>query len=159
MISLIKKIKDTILNYHSQNDREEAMFRIRFLDYILFDLEFYGDFYANSFHIFKRYTQIYDGIDGDDTDKLQVRKDFLASALEDTMQLEFESWAYGQGIEPCDYKHYYSSRGWYDFYHISIDLLSASVSESGCNLDNSSKIVDEKLRSIIMTGKEEVGIC
>jgi len=155
MISLIKKIKDTILNYHSQNDREEAMFRLRFLDYILFDLEFYGDFYANSFHIFKRYTQIYDGDDGD---KLQVRKDFLASALEDTMQLEFESWAYGQGIDPCDYEHRYSSRGWYDFYHISVDLLNTSVSESVCNLDNSSKIVYEKLRSIIITGKEEVGM-
>lgn len=162
MRSLIKKIKDTIFYYYNQIDREEAMLRLRFLEYILFDFEYYGDFYVSSFHIFKRFAQVNEGIEDECWKSLQNRIDFLTSALEDSLQLEFESWTFGQGIECCDCEHYYSTRGWYDFYYVATDLLNAIVLNSNSNFNNGPEVnirlITKKLRSSILDGKKEVGM-
>tara|TARA_Y100000034_G_scaffold898_1_gene1144 strand:+ start:1254 stop:1736 length:483 start_codon:yes stop_codon:yes gene_type:complete len=156
VIGIIKKIKNTILNFHIQEDREEAILRLKFLDYILFDLEFYGDFYRTSLSIFKRYAQINNGIDDGDGKKLQNRIEFLGSALEDMLQLEFESWTFGQGIKYCDCEHYYSTRGWYDFYYIALDLLEASVVYPLNGPEANARIIASRLRDTIVAGKAEV---
>ena len=157
MRSIVQKIKDTFFHKKTLDGRDEAILRLRYLDHILFDFEFCGDFYTLLVHIFKRYAQVSDGLSGEDEKKLQNRIDFLASALEDSIQLGFEAWAFERDITYCDCENYYSNRGWYDFYYIAMDLLDASVSDPEFNPEESSSLITERLRRSIITGKEELG--
>ena len=115
MIGFLKKIKNTLFSEITPEDREEAVIRIHFLEYLAFDVEFYGNFYKSSSDILKRHFELLnnpkESIHNSDIEK---RVEFLEEALTEIVQLEFDSWVSIANMNSCDCETYYSFREWHN---------------------------------------------
>ncbi len=159
MRSLLNKIKNTFFSVTTPEEREEAMIRIRFLEYLTFDVEFYGSFYNSSAEVLDRHAQlIEDNIGVVPCNETEKRIIFLEEALADMIQLEFDSWSITADIESCGCETYYSFRGWYNFNFIAKGLLETnSTSQETCH-NSGSKYLVAYLISLTDSGKRDLGI-
>jgi len=159
MIGFLRKIKDTLFSGATPEDRAEAMIRIHFLEYLTFDIEFYGNFYVSSSDILQRYSKLSDDCTGVMSNlEIDKKMKFIEEAFAELIQLEFDSWARMANIGHCDCETYFSFRRWYNFNFIAKGLLEVnSTSAEECR-NAGSKYLVVYLMDLIYNGKRDLGI-
>jgi|19_taG_2_1085344.scaffolds.fasta_scaffold08278_2 hypothetical protein len=159
MIGFLRKIKDTLFSEITPEDRAEAMIRIHFLEYLAFDVEFYGNFYKSSVDVLKRYSDLLNSsVETTSNSGVEKRVEFLEEALAEIIQLEFDSWTSLSGMNSCDCEIYYSFRGWYNFHFIAKGLLEVnSTGRDSCH-NAGSKYLVIFLTNLIEIGRKDLGV-